>query len=454
MIWLSIAAMVVTIAISLALMRSSRGDGLGIPLVALGSFAFLYVVQPLRLIQVGVLDGYLTEWQTAKAILISSLMLAFFVAGWLSASRARTRTFKPTWNGRLLWKFGFATASVGLVAYLIFLQRSGGIFHSYSQVHGQAMAYGGNTAYLYDGLWWVLIGAVMMILGAAQSKASKWRRAVPVAFLAGVITHALLTGSRGSLFSAAVSLLVGHAIAYRRKVPLSQALGILALLGCGVLLILGYRGVLHLGEQDTNVTPTLESALLAAASVEEWNQEHGATGNEFIIHSITIDTVDHTGKLDYGVSWIYYLAISPIPRFLWPEKHSPSLIVSSDEITSYTGVPIAAGSACGIVADVYVRFGVLSMLFMYGLGKAIRKLFKSARRLESPLAACAYIMLYAVSLNMFAEGFGSIFIQFGYSMAPVIIFAWSTHRGGRRSKQRQQISIPRQAMSARETSCS
>ena len=310
-------------------------------------------------------------------------MLAFFVAGWLGTRRARTRPSKTRWDGRLFWKFGFATASVGLVAYLIFLERSCGIFHAYSQVHGQAMAYGGNTAYLYDGLWWVLSGAVIMILGAAQSKASRWRKAVPIAFLAGLIAHALLTGSRGALFSTAASLFVGHAIAYRRKVPLSQAFGILALLGCGVLLMLGYRGVLHLGEQDTIATPTLGNALLAAASVDEWNQEHGATGNEFIYHAVTIDTVDQSGKLDFGVSWIYYLVTAPIPRLLWPEKHAPeSLLINNDEITAHTGVPIARGSACGIVADVYMRFGVLSVFFMYGLGRVTRKLFISACSLQ------------------------------------------------------------------------
>ena len=43
MIWISLTIMICTIVISAASLRSWRGDSLGIPVVAIGTFAFVYV---------------------------------------------------------------------------------------------------------------------------------------------------------------------------------------------------------------------------------------------------------------------------------------------------------------------------------------------------------------------------------------------------------------------------
>jgi hypothetical protein len=312
------------------------------------------------------------------------------------------------------------------------------------------MAYETNTAYLYDGLWWVLCGAVMMILGTAHFKASKWRKAVPVLFLAVVFAQAMLTGSRTPLFAAVTTYFVSYAIAHRQTVSLSRAMAILAFVGCGVLLMLGYRDILHFGEQKAINTPTLARALLTATDPDESSQQTGPTGNEFIFHAATIDTVDQSGKLDYGLSWIYYLAVSPIPKLWWPDKHSPqSGSIKVDDIAAYLGVPIAYGSCPGIVADVYMRFGVFSILFMWGLGRVLRRLFESALRLESPLSTCAYIMLYAMIITMFAQTFATIFIPFGYSMMPVILFTWSARRSGREAKQWRRAEFSSRGQSPR-----
>lgn len=430
MIWSSFVILVGTIVLLATSLRSSRGDALGLPLVAIGSFIFLYVVEPLRIIQTGAVDAFLTEWQTAKAILIPAVMLAAFVCGWLQGGQVRPRRRRDLcWNGQQMWNFGLFAALSGLALYTIFLERSGGFMRSFSQPHGRAMDYESNTAYLYYGPWWVISGSVMMILGASKFRASRWKQSVPFVFLAVLLTDAVLTGSRGILFGAIASFLISYSLAHETIVSMTRAIGLLLALGCGVLSMLAFRSALYLGEGKPGTLPDLAEVMDTISGISEYDTTHGTAGQEFVYHAALLDTVDRTGKLDYGVSWVTFLVINPIPKLLWPDKHyfdSPG--ITWNEIYENSNVTIATGSAPGIVADLYAKFGIFAALFLYGFGRLTRNLFSSARCLDSPMTTCGYVMLYAVSLNMFAQGFGAIFVPFGYSMMPVLLFTWGAGR--------------------------
>src|SRR5208283_4478666 len=121
MIWVSFAVLIGTLMASLALLRSSRGDALGIPLVAIGSFSFLYVIQPIQLIVTGGSEIFLTQWQFAHALLVPAVMMAFFMWGWLRPVRQRLEAVAP-WDSEDMWKVGFGAACIGLILYLAFLE--------------------------------------------------------------------------------------------------------------------------------------------------------------------------------------------------------------------------------------------------------------------------------------------------------------------------------------------
>ena len=87
MIWISFAILIGTIVVSLALLRSDRGDALGIPLVAIGTFTFLYVIQPMHLILTGDGDLFLTHWQFAEGDPRSSLDVGFFHVGLVTSQQ-------------------------------------------------------------------------------------------------------------------------------------------------------------------------------------------------------------------------------------------------------------------------------------------------------------------------------------------------------------------------------
>jgi hypothetical protein len=450
MIWISLALMIGSIVLSVASLRSDRGDALGIPLIAIGTFAFLYVIQPLALILTGSADVFLTEKQFAKGLFVPAVMLAAFMWGWLHPGRKRHGVVAP-WDAGAMWKTGFWVACVGLILYIIFLERSGGIAASFSQAHGHAMAFEENTAYIYDGPWLMLSGSAMMMFGDRKSKSQRWRNLAPYIFLSLYFLTAVLTGSRGPLFAVATTYFVGTSIAQRKRVSFAQAARLLLPLAAGVIVLVGYRSVLHLGPETTSISEqanlsSAETAFEQAAGPSEYDKEHDTAAQEFLFHAATIEAVDQTGKLEYGLSWVEFFFINPIPRVLWPEKVNPDWAgVNWEDMNEYTGIAIAPGAAPGIVADLYARFHFFSAIFLFLLGMGLRRLFMAARNLSSPLTAVGYVMVYAVSLNMFAQGFGAIFVPFGYSMAPVVLFAWLSKRSQRKVRLRQSEVILHQA---------
>jgi hypothetical protein len=345
-----------------------------------------------------------------------------------------------------MWSVGFWAACVGLIFYMVFLERSGGVAYSFSQAHGKAMAYEENTAYLYDGPWLMLSGSAMMIFSDPRSKSRRWRSLAPYVFLSIYLLSAILTGSRGPLFAVATVYFVGTSIAQRKKVSIGQAARLLIPLGVGVCVMVGYRSVLHLGTETSIQLPSPEDAFENVAAPSEYDKEHDTASQEFLFHAATIEAVDQTGKLEFGLSWLQFFLVNPIPRVLFPEKPKPEWIgVNWEDISQYTGIAINGGAAPGIVADLYARFHLFSAVFLFALGACLRRLFVSARNLSSPITAVGYVMVYAVSLNMFAQGFGAIFVPLGYSMVPVVVFAWVARNSQRKAKWRQTEVILRYA---------
>jgi hypothetical protein len=439
MIWIGFTVMIATIVVSLALLRSWRGDALGIPPVAIGTFTLLYFVQPLQLVRSGTMGLFFSDWQVTEALLVPAFMLACFMWGWLRPTQQKPLRV-PSWNPHTLWNWGFGAACIGLMLFVVFLERSGGIIASYSQSHGHAMAWETNTAYLYYGPWLMLSGAAMMILANARFRSRRWRTYVPYGFLTVFLANALLGGDRSPLFAVTTGTFICYSIARYKRVRLGQAFGLLFLVGCVVAIVFSYRDRIHLGphvpEAEQNPGENL-GELVGATS--EYDREHGTAGQEFLCHAAELETVDQTGKLDWGVSWVTFLVVHPIPRLLWPEKsYLPGPGITNGDIRETTSFAPAGGSAPGIVSDLYHRFHLLSGLFMFGLGYAFRRLFIAARTLSSPAASVGYVMLYAFSLQMFAQGFGTIFVELPYSMIPVVLFVWVTKEKRRKAELRQR----------------
>ncbi len=420
----ALLALLASLAGCFFVLARRRHEGLGLPAIALMSFGFLYVVQPLFLERAGQLDLFLSDRQLAKAFLWPALALPAFLLGW--TRRHSPAPSSPPWDAKRLWCFGLFTVAMGLAVYGIFILRSGGLAGTFGQQHGQAAAWGENTAYLYLGPWWTIAGMATMYLAASRLPHQPARWFVPTGVAVMMWLNAILLSSRGLLFATTVAMAAAIAIAKGWQVTLRRAAPVALAVGLGVLAVLGFRSVLHLGE-PSDVLPEAGEAFTAAMNIDPAAAIRRITGNEFVVHASVLDTVDATGKYDYGINWAWVYLVHPIPRILWPDKpyRFPTPGIDSSDVLAQTGVVIAGGAAPGIVADVYANFGLFSLVFFWLFGAGSSRLYARALTLDSPLASVAYVMLLALSLNCFAQGFGAILVPFPYAVAPMLLFTLS-----------------------------
>jgi hypothetical protein len=195
----------------------------------------------------------------------------------------------------------------------------------------------------------------------------------------------------------------------------------LGVVGLATLTLLGYRDFIFLGDSGGRQLPSITETLERV--IDPSFGDDNASGIEFIYHALIIDTVDQLSRYHFGINWIYLVTVHLIPRTIWPEKpygfDSPG--ITPEDIRDVTGIGIAAGSAPGMVADVYRQFGPLCLLFVWLLGRLSRRLFDSATIVGSLESKCLYTLLYALGLNLFAQGFGSIIVPYVYASAPLIL---------------------------------
>jgi hypothetical protein len=424
---LSATLQTLVLAVSTLAIARRPGEGLGLPVIGLMSFAFLYIIQPLFLAHQGQLDLFLTDAQITKALLWPAIVLACFMAGWLKRPTRPPRAPLPgAWIPARLWCFGLFTAVAGFALYAIFIARSGGAEVFYSLPHGGGAAWTDNTAYLYMGPWWALAGIAMMLLAACRIGGERWRWAVPILCTLGLLANAILMSSRGYLFATAVVSLAAVAIGKQWDIRFWKAVPPLIAAGLAVLGMLAFRSVLHLGERTTPV-PGISEAFASIMSNDAGSTARRVSGNEFIVHGTLLDTVDATRKYHYALPWLYVFLVHPVPRVLWPNKPYgfEPLGVGWSDVFAHTGVVIADGSAPGIVADIYYNFGWFSILFFWIFGALTRRLYANAMALTSPLACLAYVMLLGAGLNCFAQGVGAVLVPYSYSLLPVFLFTAS-----------------------------
>lgn len=413
------------------------GEGIGLPIVALLVFGFLYVAQPIYLLYVDAIHFFLTDWQIAKAVIVPAVMLVFFMLGWFRGTSHRNvlRFGYANWDPHRLWKSGLATAMCGLLLLLFFVRLSGGFESAFSGVHGEGLSFEETTAYLYKSPYWILSGLSMMIVSGARLRRSRWHLCISIGFGIILYCYAILVSSRGLTFATTATLLVSYALGKRARVSVAKVAPVWLAAGMLVLLILGYRGVLHLGG-SLNDAPDLGAALKASLEIESTATLRQHTGREFIFHASVLDTVDTTKKCHFGIPWVYMFTVHVIPRIVWPEKpynlYSPG--ITRDDITQVTGLRVAHGAAAGIVADAYTHFGPLSMVLFFLIGCASGRLFMRAQYPGSPIAISGYALLCALCLNAFAQSLGSILVSYTYAMAPVVLFCWLSRPVRRRMR--------------------
>lgn len=413
-------------------------EGIGIPVIAIATFGFIYFCQPAYMVWSGDFDYFLTGAMAVKGLLLPAVALLCLMWGWRRGEHRLGRTLPGAtsehgWSAGRLYISGLAAACVGTALHLMYVQRSGGFGQAYGQMHGHGFEATGFTAYIYMGQFWVQSGVAMMIVSGSKRRLTLAQQMAIVAFAGGLAVNGLLQGSRHDVFAICAIVWVGWSLASGSRPSIDRAAPALAIACLGALLMVGYRSVLYLSS-DKPEAPTWAEAVTRDLASSDASIRSGNTGLEFVVHAAALETVDQTQKYDFALNWLPVYTVHLIPRILWPDKPPLRLAMVPDDqlgtginladVREVTGITPAQGSATGIVAEMYMSFGLVSLLFFIWLGGCARRLLFRAQHLRTPLPMCTYIMVFSLSLNVFGQGFGAILIPLPYSMLPVVLYHW------------------------------
>jgi len=421
----------IVLAVSAAILWRRPGEGLGMPMIAMLCFGYLYVIQPLTLLLTGTLSAFLDDWQTGKALFVPAVMLAFLLWGWRRGTAAGLRTREHAFsNWTQLWNWGAGAATVGTVLVLALVLRSGGLVEVFSAPHGSGLQVEDITAYWYLSPYWIICGIGMMLFAGNRAVRTPVRRAVLISSILFVYAFAILTSSRGIIFAISATVVVSYFLRRMTRPTIAKLLPYWICAGVLVVLMVGYRQILHVGNTDNTEAPTFGQALMSVSSITPSQVSQLNTGLEFLFHATALDTVDQTQKYHWGLAWLYIYTVHIIPRVLWPSKplsfDTPG--ITNNDIHEMTGITISAGAAPGIVADGYEQFGALSVVFFFLFGLASARLYVHAQFSGNPLPAMGYTMLCAVSLNGLTQDVHQMLIFGPYAMLPMLAFHFLARR--------------------------
>jgi len=407
---------------------------LGLPIIGGATFLFIYIVQPFYLIITKKIYYYLNNLQIAKAIFISFLCYVSFISGWFTVKNKNVRNIHKNnilWNYKKIYNTGLILSIFGTLGFLYFLKLSGGILHFYSGVHGAYGAWKETTAYLHMSRYYIFPGVSLMITGLLKGKLNRiyW---VPIIFFTSLMyIHSILASSRGTFFAMSTTFVLTYYLAGGKIPKMKKVIIGGIILAISLALIVGYREYLHLGPKDKPLPP-IHEALLFKLGVNDIAIRTGSTGdNEFLYHAGLIETVDRLNRYHFGLGWIYMVTVHLIPRIIWENKpygwDTPG--VTPYDIFLLFGWTRSPGSAPAIVADIYRNFGMFSLIFFFLLGLFSKKIFLNLLNNKDPKTITIYVLFYAWSLNMFAQGFGALIDKYLYVLIPsLLLLNLSKHR--------------------------
>ena len=420
MVWLGLAATTGTVTATFVQVFRGRLHPLSLPVLAAASFAFLYVWQPALLIANRKVFYFLDEAGVAAGLAWPALSLLLLILGWTAGARRQAPHAARGWDADRLYASGLMLSAVGWAAFYAFLYQSGGAIAFYSSPHGAAGAWEEQTAWVYFGRYLSYPGLVLMLLGRVRGRRDPYW-AAPIAIVVALnLIHAVLTGSRGTIFPLAVAVAFPPYLA-RRESPrlLSLVMGA-GVLGLTVLLLVGYRAQLHLGERAAQV-PRLAEALLATSDVPDEGIRDLTTGVEFLYHAGIIETVDAYARYNLFADLIHTLTVHPVPRLLWPSKpYYWNLGVTADDVAERLGWRRASGAAFGLVADLYRQVGPVSVVLWWAAGFLGGRQFRRAAAGEDVETITLYCLAYGWSLHLFTQDFRSMLIPFAYVAVPAL----------------------------------
>ncbi len=290
-------------------------------------------------------------------------------------------------------------AAIGLVAFVVFVQQSGGISVeslSVKRLRGPGEEYASNGVLRFLNNF----SAVAFWVVAAVFADSN-RRIGPTSSGGWILAFFALNAVIMPIYSssrtdAVFTLLFGVGIAYMvrpRRLP-KRALIILA---SGLLLLLAVMTLLRsVAQSGTVVESTTDSLRESAGNALVFNRNFG----DMATAAHVINAVPEAIPYQDGRTILTY-ALAPLPRVLWPDK--PVINVGPLIGLNIYGLE-RAGVPPGFVGDLYLNFGTSGVLIGAVLIGRLLRMFDRWRLRHAAHPPAAFALVYVPTAFVFAQG--------------------------------------------------
>ena len=368
------------------------------PLIFIGPMlAFLYWWMPLRLLSHDGLNPYFLDEQLVHVQLIYVLGIACFVAGCLIPGvRLRPVVSNPLTLGNAainrLRIGALITGGLGLLCWLITILNVGGFVNAFSRSYSGGWD---DSGYVRDGGLLLLAGVLLLVAVTVAEGPRILNLLFAGLFALPWLASALLTARRGPTFALAVILLMGYYLFRRDRPPVLVVAGSGVLLGWLVLFLVTNRSNIYLGsdfEVSTDVSQMVETP---------------DTGNEYIYGAGSLLSTEARGHYYWMRRYLAQLLVRPIPSAVWPTKYEdfgvPELLTNAgtgEGFADALGWVGAAGSAPGIIADLWVELWWLCVGAMAALGWAYGFVWRKAATDGGPQWTTQFVVISALSIYL------------------------------------------------------
>ncbi len=368
------------------------------PLLFIGPMlAFLYGWMPWKLYAAGgfaqYLDGdQLLRVQRLFVLGVLAFVLACLAAGVRVTRRAgEERTATSPRVARRLLIGGALAGSLGLLCWAITIVNVGGFVNAYSASYSGGWD---DSGYVRDGSLLLLTGILLAVSALSMGASRAWSLAVIALYGTPWLSQALLMARRGPTFAFVLVVLMGWYFNRSKRPPILAVALLGGCLGWLVLFLVTNRSSIYLGS-SFDVTSDVSDIV-----------EKSDTGNEYIYGSGTVLSAERRDHYFWMRRYLAQVLVRPIPSAIWPTKYEdfgvPELLHNAGTGEGFgdaLGWVGAAGSAPGIVADLWVELWWLAVPAMAVLGFTYGWVWRRAVLRGGPWTS-QYVILSALSIYL------------------------------------------------------
>lgn len=322
-----------------------------------------------------------------------------------------------------LYRLGVLIGLIGFAGFLYIVTTSGGFYRVYGIAYGGGMT---SSGYINE-LRFVGLGAIPLIYMGRRGRGMRFVDWMLIAVvISPILIQGLLGARRGPTFLAVVAVAGGWIYFFNKKVPLIVTIAGGLTLGMLMLFLVSNRGAIFLGSDLP-----LESS--AGAILQ------GVSGSEYVYGGAVVRYADATNGYFYGARIAAHLVGRIIPGAIWPTQFEDvqNFFNLNVDLTINAGIDAIGisrvvgwmppiGAAPGIVAELWLEFGIFAFAAAFTIGWFYGNVWRRAKTNEP--AKVLYIIMMALSIYLIMQSLEAWSYRLLLFGMPTYLLARTLHR--------------------------